>query len=45
VLSGTPARTALQKAQPTYQTELDQAWQTYMRGTGGRNPNEGITFK
>jgi len=45
VLNGTPARQALQKAQPTYQTELDQAWQTYMQGTGGRNPNEGITFK
>ena len=45
VLNGMPARQALQKAQSTYQTELDQAWQTYMRGTGGHNPNQGITYK
>lgn len=44
VLNGMPAHQALQNAQSTYQTELDQAWQTYMQGTHGRNPNEGITY-
>jgi ABC-type glycerol-3-phosphate transport system substrate-binding protein len=44
VLNGTSPRAALQDAQQPYQTALDQAWQTFMRGTGGRNPNQGITY-
>jgi len=45
VMSGTSPGKALAGNQHLYQTELDQAWSTYMQGTGGRNPNEGITFK
>jgi multiple sugar transport system substrate-binding protein len=45
VLAGTSPRKALAGNQNLYQTELDQAWSSYMQGTGGRNPNEGITFK
>jgi hypothetical protein len=45
VLSGTPPRKALAGNQQLYQTELDQAWSSYMQGTGGHNPNQGITYK
>ena len=45
VLNGTSARKALSSNQSLYQTELDQAWSSYMQGTGGHNPNQGITFK
>lgn len=45
VLNGTPPRQALASNQKLYQSELDQAWSSYMQGTGGRNPNEGITYK
>ena len=45
VLNGTSPRKALASNQQLYQTELDQAWSSYMQGTGGHNPNQGITFK
>jgi multiple sugar transport system substrate-binding protein len=45
VLNGTSPRKALSSNQQLYQTELDQAWSSYMQGTGGHNPNQGITFK
>jgi hypothetical protein len=45
VLNGTPPRQALASNQKLYQSELDQAWSSFMQGTGGRNPNQGITYK
>jgi multiple sugar transport system substrate-binding protein len=45
VLNGMSPRQALASNQKLYQTELDQAWSSYMQGTGGRNPNQGITYR
>jgi multiple sugar transport system substrate-binding protein len=45
VLNGMSPRQALASNQKLYQTELDQAWSSFMQGTGGRNPNQGITYK
>lgn len=45
VLNGTSPRQALASNQKLFQTELDQAWSSFMQGTGGRNPNQGITYK
>jgi len=45
VLNGMSPRKALASNQKAYQTGLDQAWSTFMQGTGGRNPNQGITYK
>jgi ABC-type glycerol-3-phosphate transport system substrate-binding protein len=45
VLNGTSPRQALASNQKLYQSELDQAWSSFMQGTGGRNPNQGITYK